>query len=490
MRIRARRLLAVIAMVTIVLLLGLAFLYDQDHHIDQMRGQMAAQASALVDVIAESSGYGLELYNGWENTARQLRRDRARWKACLDTLAAGKASSRQRIAGWKSEFGATAEVQSPSSLDLGPGRFLRTLGAEEGVHYVVVQNEQGIQASSAPGLTVPAMGDDASLEPLFAGQTYVTREYLTDAGPILEVARIAFVGARTPVLLRVGLDAGPLEAMRRDTLRHTWTRLAVLLASIVVFLVLLQGWQRQSVLDREVERVTGELMAKEEEVRRAEKAAAMGNLAAGVAHQVRNPLNGIHMLAQLLGRREDLPIEAREEIDRIRDESGRIENIVQQFLRYARPRDPELVLENLVLIVQEIVAVQMAVAPSCRIEIIGPQELPIVTDRGFVIEIVENLLRNAAEAMTGGGRVRVEIRAHPETAEIVVADDGPGIGQEDRERIFDLYYTTRPEGSGLGLSLAARMTSALGGALRLDPGSGLDGNGACFRVELPRDGRN
>ena len=100
--------------------------------------------------------------------------------------------------------------------------------------------------------------------------------------------------------------------------------------------------------------------------------------------------------------------------------------------------------------------------------------------------MLENLLRNAAAAVGPGGKVLVSLIGAGDLAEIVVADDGPGVPAAERDRIFDLYYTTRPEGTGLGLSLAAQMVSAMGGTLNLDPEPGLDGQGARFVVRLPR----
>ena len=533
---RIRHILAFAAMALILLLLVQTFRHDRRERLDQLRDLMAAEAASLVDVIAESSGYGLGLFNGWENEVQSRLSDNAEWIAHLDSIArsdggaglqpealrelAGRfalggveirsadgsllaealvdtfpAKHRHRARALRAGGGwvavrARSDERSPAASELGPGRLIRTLGSERGIRYVVVQDDQGIQAASTRQVSFPALSDDPGVEPLFSGEPYVTREYDSELGPVLEVARITFLGSRRPVLLRVGLDAGPLEDLRDASRRRTWVRGAILASSLLLFSFLLLGWQRQGVLDREVRRVSRELRATEEQMRRTEKLAAMGSLAAGVAHQVRNPLNSIHMIAQLLGRRDDLPAGVRAEVGRIRDESGRIESIVQQFLRFARPREPELATFDLGEAVREAVAVQAAAHASCDIGFVGPTEpLRVELDRGFVTEIIENLVRNAVEAAGEQGRVRISLRRGAEDTSLIVADDGPGVPDADRDRIFDLYFTTRPEGTGLGLSLCAQMAAALGGSLELEEGPGLDGRGASFLLRLPDRGR-
>lgn len=454
----ARRFLSLLAMALIPVLLFFAYRYDAGRRVDDMRDLMIAQGVAVTDVIAESSRHGLELYN--------------RWRSDTD--------------GGEVTANGSAGGDLPAAL--GPGRLIRTLGRSEGVRYVVLQDGRDIQAASTGRVTFPALADDPVMQPLLEGVPYVTRERDTELGPVLEVARILAPGGGSGVVLRVGLDSTLLEQMRDDMRRRSILRAVVLIASLLVFSSLLLAWQRQAVLHREVQRVTGELRRKEEELRRGEKLAAMGTLAAGVAHQVRNPLNSIHMIAQMLGRRPELPEQVRQEIGHITEESGRIEAIVQQFLQFTRPREPEYSTFDLAAAVRDAVDVQAAAAAGRDVTFeVEAASIPVELDRQFVVEVLENLLRNAVEAMDDGGRVRVEARTAGAEAEIQVADDGPGIDPGDRRRIFDLYYTTRPQGSGLGLSLATQMIAAQGGTLEVADEAGLDGQGARFVIRLPRE---
>lgn len=401
--------------------------------------------------------------------------------------------SSRMVAGVARPGGGAVVISSQSTeverarTELSPGHLIQALGRGHGLAYVVMQDESGVIASSTTevGFSLPAA--DAALEPLKNGQEYVTRRFASALGPVLEVARILPLShdAETSrvVLLRVGLDASLLEDLEGDIRRRTLLRLLLTAAGLVLIISILMAWQRQRVLRREVRKISHELALKEEETRRSEKLAAMGHLAAGVAHEIRNPLNTIHMIAQKLGRSPQLEEPLRHKADQIRDESRRIEGIVRQFLEFARPREPVFGPLDLADVVAQTVAVHRSAQPeermgiSCRV----PASLPAQLDRDMVVEIVDNLVRNAIEAQPAGGRVDIELLRAEGRARITVADEGPGIPLDERARIFDLYYTTKPEGSGLGLSLVSRMVSALGGRLELAE----EGPGARLVVTLP-----
>ena len=383
---------------------------------------------------------------------------------------------------------ARAGHMEKSRLELSPGHLIKTLGQARGLQYVVMQDNSGIVASSTTEISFPAAGSDPDLEPLTIGAPFVSREYDSSLGPVLEVTRLIDVGTQAEgrgMLLRVGLEADLLVAMRDDTRNRARVRFLLMAGSLILLSILLMVWQRQALLRREVRKVTNELRMREEEAQRTGKLAAMGNLAAGVAHEIRNPLNTIHMLAQSLGRNQELPGDITEKARHIRDESGRIEGIVQQFLDFARPRDPVLERLNLGQVVREAVAVHQAAhtGDGLVFEVDAP-DCQAVLDRHFVVEIVDNLVRNAVEALDGRGTVAVQLQSRRDQAELTVEDTGPGVPPEAREKIFDLYFTTKPSGSGLGLSLVSRMVTAMEGHFSLDPEDGRLG-GARFLVRFP-----
>ncbi|MBU0741889.1 hypothetical protein KKA85_03930 [bacterium] len=440
---------------------------DASSRVDQVEALMVSQAGAIADVIAVSSLHGLEAYNLYD---KELRRN------------AAEASGAVRDPG---AAAAATDSLAAARAKLGPGHLIRTLGAGHGVRYVVIQNEYGILAASGDVTGFPLPGDDPGLRPLAEGAERITREYESPAGKVFEVARVVSLGSPGDVLLRIGLDNSILDDVRGDIRRRTLMRAIVLLFSVILASSLLMAWQRQSTLSRAVTRIERELRAREAEARRSEKLVAMGALASGVAHQVRNPLNAIHMIAQRLVRRDDVTADVREQAGLIRNESARIEEIVQQFLDFASPRQPALKPIALGEVVRETVDTAAAayygdgIVCDTRIA-----DLDAELDRDFVLEILENLLRNAAEALAGSGTLRVSLTRDENQALLIVEDDGPGVRPEHRDRVFDLYFTTRPDGTGLGLSLTAQMVAAMGGSIALAEPSAFPG-GARFEIRFP-----
>jgi len=182
-----------------------------------------------------------------------------------------------------------------------------------------------------------------------------------------------------------------------------------------------------------------------------------------------------------------LPEQLVQEARHIRDESARIEKIVQQFLEFAKPREPVMEPLDLEALVCEVMSVQSSAHENDGIEIrVRTEPVNMALDRSFMIEVLENLVRNAAQALKDEGTIEVTLQTLAQEVQIVVEDNGPGIDAANRERIFDLYFTTHEQGSGLGLSLTTQMVSAMGGHLELDDNPGLDGQGARFVIHFPK----
>ncbi len=248
---------------------------------------------------------------------------------------------------------------------------------------------------------------------------------------------------------------------------------------------LIQTLANQAALALQNARATEDLRRAQQELVRSERLAAVGELSAAVAHGIRNPLAGIRAAAQVA--RED-PEEAatvRESLDDIIQEADRLEHRVRSLLDFARPFEPTLRQGDLNAVVVEAAAsLRRRVAPGIAFTCSPAAGLPPVAfDAVQLTEVIEALAVNAMEAMGGAGSLAIATRvAANGGVELVVSDSGPGMDTAQQGRIFELFYTTKASGTGLGLAMVKRLIDRHGGRIRVESRPGA---GAAFVVTLP-----
>lgn len=218
---------------------------------------------------------------------------------------------------------------------------------------------------------------------------------------------------------------------------------------------------------------------------RAEHLATLGELAASLAHEIRNPLAGIAGVIEIIGR--DLPATspARPVVKDVRQEISRISKTLTQLLETARPRRPDIRLSNLNTTVEHAVmlARQQVISKPIQIDLQKALDLPEVEhDSDQIHQVLLNLLLNSVQAIDGAGFVRVDIGSQDRYARIVVSDTGRGIASSDLANIFRPFYTTKGNGTGLGLSLARRIVEEHHGSITA---TSVIGQGSQFTVLLP-----
>src|SRR5271170_2699145 len=218
---------------------------------------------------------------------------------------------------------------------------------------------------------------------------------------------------------------------------------------------------------------------------RAEHLATLGELATGLAHELRNPLAGIAGVIEIVGR--DLPATspARAVVKDVRLEITRISRTLTDLLETARPRRPEVRRSNLNTTVEHAVmlARQQVLSRPIKIEMQQAPDLPEVEhDSDQIHQVLLNLLLNAVQAMEKTGTVNVEIGSRDGYASVVVSDTGRGISPQNLPNIFRPFYTTKGDGTGLGLSLAHRIVEDHHGRIEV---SSVVGKGSTFTVLLP-----
>ncbi len=238
-------------------------------------------------------------------------------------------------------------------------------------------------------------------------------------------------------------------------------------------------------LSARIERFVAMLQQRDREVLRAEQLAALGQLAAGVAHEVRNPLTSIKLLVQAELESRSPGGMAPEDLKVIVSEVLRMERSLQSFLDYARPPSPERQQVDLEAVVQNVMGLVRVRAERQRVEmqLVSPESgVPISADENQLQQVVLNLALNAIDAMPQGGRLTFTTVRRGDLAELTVADTGPGIAEDMQERLFQPFATNKETGLGLGLVITRRILEAHGGRVTAENASV---GGAVFRVRLP-----
>jgi signal transduction histidine kinase len=359
------------------------------------------------------------------------------------------------------------------------------------------------------------------------GQTFDVREPLTLGDTDFGAIRIGI----STLLVRAELESALRPAIYTAVIALiVATAVAVLLAQLMLrpIHVLRLGLQRlergesPAVLDlpqdefgdlgTQIRTVSEKLLSgrasPEEALRYSQKLAALGRLSAGVAHEVKNPLNAMTIHLELL--KQKLTIAARralgstatggtavatettidlgpslEHVAVIAGEIRRLDQVVQGFLKFTRPEDMQLQPVDVGALLAEIAAV---VTPEAKkagiaIDVDAPSGLPALNaDSGLLRQALLNLALNACQAMPQGGKLRLAARAAGGRVQVNVEDTGVGIPPEHLSRIFDLYFTTREKGSGIGLSMVYRIVQLHDGDIEVQS---TPGAGTTFRLFLP-----
>ncbi len=262
----------------------------------------------------------------------------------------------------------------------------------------------------------------------------------------------------------------------------------------------LRDWGRT--LEQKVEAATRDLHIAQAEAARGEKLASVGLLAAGIAHELNNPLTGILTFSHLV--RKQLPDGSpeAEDLDLVIQETKRCAAIIRRLLDFAREKTPSKTFSDLNKLIEQTTHLIEQSAQIANIEIVFDfdKDLPLVwIDEDLIKQVIMNMLVNAQHAIESEGRITVRTRFHPEhrgsevgaqpspVAEIIFEDTGCGIPDQDLSRIFDPFFTTKGvgKGTGLGLSVSHGTIAAHGGSIEV---ASAVGEGAVFRIFLPIGG--
>ena len=295
----------------------------------------------------------------------------------------------------------------------------------------------------------------------------------------LEVVKPVVMEESNLGFLKIGLSLGSMEVAWRNSLRAIFILgLAILGAGILGMAAIFQN-QHTHML---------EVKALEAEVLQRERLSALGNMAAAIAHEVRNPLNAISMGLQRL-KVEFSPTDEPDQYSRLTElmlgEVQRLNTIVEQFLSLARPIEINAEALPLPEFLKELASLEDSAAKRSKVQIrvIAATNLPALkADPDLLTQVLLNLMLNGLQAMPEGGTLTLEAKTSNSNFVIAVTDTGTGLSAETAPRIFEPYFTTKAKGTGLGLAISRRIIEAHGGTLTATNESA---GGCRFEICLP-----
>lgn len=303
---------------------------------------------------------------------------------------------------------------------------------------------------------------------------------------VLEMAKLVILGPDSRGILRIGLSTGRVKEILETDQRN------LLLFSLFL---LMFGGAGIAFISRMENRHLARVGEMEEKVRQSEKLSSLANLAAGVAHEIRNPLNAIGMAIQRLQREfAPTPPGAQKEYfrftDVLRGEVKRVNQIIEQFLFFARPARLDLQAVQIREVLRDLLLLARETADQHKIQLIddiAAEIPPLKLDRQKIHEALWNLVNNSFQAMPRGGRLEISARVYQSRKKVIIeiSDTGEGIPEDHLGRIFDYYFTTKEKGMGLGLPLAHKIIQDHGGTIEV---RSVVEKGTTFLVTLPVPG--
>lgn len=244
--------------------------------------------------------------------------------------------------------------------------------------------------------------------------------------------------------------------------------------------------RHQSELERRIAERTAQLQESQAHVLHQEKMAAFGLLAAGIAHEVGNPLTSISTLVQILQRREDDPY-VLNKLALVSGQLARIQTTLRELIEFSRPASRERSRFTLAGLLDEALNIAKYYKRT-RGRIASPQvpaDLPALAGvKDQLVQAFLNLILNAIDATEKGGKVELGVRRDGAGVTVTVSDDGSGVGSGEAGKLFSPYFTTKKHGTGLGLFVTRKLVEGHGGRVAYEPGPA---GGATFRVWLPLD---
>jgi signal transduction histidine kinase len=361
-------------------------------------------------------------------------------------------------------------------------RAISDIGLREGILYISVQDPSLNTLAHMDPTLIGKRDEDLFLKNALQSNRAFSRHYQPTQGEeIFEVVKSISLNGKSIGLIRIGYSPKEIYPVLSQIKKNV---------ALSIFIFLILGISAITLIGVNQNRHLRRMKEMEDRIQLAERLSSLGHLAAGVAHEIRNPLNAMGMGLQRL-KREFLPQDEskREEyisfMELILKEIRRVNEIIEQFLTLSRPFQLNLRESSLQDLLKNLVTLFHEEASSLRITLQAkiPTDLPLIKmDPERLTQAFINIMKNGMEAMDQGGTLHIKIKSIKEGVEVIISDSGPGIPPEQMEKIFNYYYTTKEKGVGLGLPIAHRIIEAHRGQLKIESRVG---SGTEVTVTLP-----
>jgi signal transduction histidine kinase len=361
-------------------------------------------------------------------------------------------------------------------------RAISDIGLREGILFISVQDALFNTLAHTDPNFIGRKEEDPFLKRSLQYHQPSSRLYRSTKGKeIFEVVKSFYLNDKPMGLIRIGYSSKEIQPLLHQIRKNV---------ALSVFFFLVLGISAITLIWVNQNRSLKKMREMEERIQLAERLSSLGHLAAGVAHEIRNPLNAIGMGLQRLNR-EFLPMEESKKneylsfTDVISNEVRRVNGIIEQFLTLSRPFQLNLQLTFLQDLLKNLITLFQGEASSQGITLQAQLDSPlppVKVDSEKLTQALINIMKNGMQAMKKEGVLRIEAKPLKDHVEVTISDTGSGIPPDQMEKIFNYYYTTKENGVGLGLPIAHRIIEAHRGQLKVESKVGV---GTKVTITLP-----